>query len=243
MIENLATRTFIVGNLSDKSGKVKPQNTMKFVWNALSSKVDQPIHFQEEYELEHDSEGVFMLENLNFHPEEWGFIEPDAPVKPENPEGEGDAEQEHEPVVDDKNKGKVNPKDKKAEEAKKKAEEEAKKAAEEAKKQKELEMKKAAEESEHQNPEGEGEGEAEPEPIPDITYKEIEAFKNKLSALADIYINDALDASLTHSNTIADLRIPVKVMGIRMTEEVRKLGMFFKYSHSPTFAIIGGTFK
>ena len=242
MIENLATRTFIVANLSDKSGKFKAQNTMRFVWNALTSKVDQPIHFQDEYELEHDSEGIFMLENLNFHPEEWGFIEPDPIVKPENPEGEGDEEKEPEPV-DDKNKGKGNPKDKKAEEAKKKAEEEAKKKAEEEKKQKELEMKKAAEEGEQQNMEGEGEGEAEPEPIPDITYKEIEAFKSKLSSLADIYINDALDASLTHSNTIADLRIPVKVMGIRMTEEVRKLGMFFKYPHSPTFAIVGGTFK
>lgn len=243
MIENLATRTFIVANLADKSGKYKPQNTMRFVWNALAGKIDQPLHFQDAYEVEHDSEGLFMLENLNFNPEEWGFVEPEPAPKPEHPEGEGDADAEPEPA-DDKNKGKANPKDKKAEEAKKKAEEEAKKAAEEAKKQKELELKKAAEEGlEQSHVEGEGEGEVEPEPIPVITYREIEAFKSKLSSLADIYVNDALDASLTHSNTVADLRIPVKVMGIRMTEEIRKLAMFFKYPHSPTFAILGGTFK
>jgi 3-phosphoglycerate kinase len=49
LIENLASRTFIIGNLSDKSGKVKPKNTMRFVWNSIASKIDQPVLFQESY--------------------------------------------------------------------------------------------------------------------------------------------------------------------------------------------------
>lgn len=239
LMENLAIRTFVIGNLGEKSGKVKPENTMKFVWNAISNKIDQQVHFQEEYEFEEDTEGVYILENLNFHPEEWGFIEPEPVPEPEHPEGEGEGDAEPEPVDDKKNKGKT-AKDKKAEE--KKAKE-----AEEARKAKEAEEKKKAEEEKKAEGEGEGEGEGdhEPqeEPEPEITYKEIEAFKQKLASLGDVYINDALDASLTNSNTVADLRTEMKVMGIRMTEEVRKLAMFFKYEHNPTVVVIGGSFK
>lgn len=32
-------------------------------------------------------------------------------------------------------------------------------------------------------------------------------------------------------------------MGIRMTEEVRKLAMFFKYEQSPTVCIVGGALR
>lgn len=237
MIENLATRIFIVGNLADK-GLEHQKNTMKFVWSAISNKIDQQVHFQTHFEIEDDSEGVFVLENLNFRPEEWGFRAHEEPPKKEDEkkEGEGDAEQEP-PEVDDKNK-KLPPKD-----AKKKAEEEAKKKAEEeAKRKAEEDAAKAHEAEGEGHHEGEGEFEQEIEEPP-VTYKEIEAFKNQLAHLGDVYVNDALDASLTHSNTVADLRSSSKVMGIRMTEEVRKLGMFFKYEYSPTICVLGGALR
>lgn len=241
MIENLAIRTFIVGNLGERCGKVKPQNTMKFVWNAIAAKTDQPVHFQKEYTYEDDAEGVYILENLNSRPEEWGYVEPEPLPVVEEPEGEPEEQEPEEDL-----KGKKNPKDKKAEEAKKleeaKKAEEAKIKLEEAKRAEEERLK--AEAEGEGNHEGEGEGDAEKdEPEPQLTFKEIEAFKSKLALLGDIYVNDALDASLTHSNTVADLRTQSKVMGIRMTEEIRKLGMFFMYEYTPTVVIIGGSFK
>jgi 3-phosphoglycerate kinase len=34
-IEHLANRTFILGNLGDKSGKIKLENSLKIVYNVL----------------------------------------------------------------------------------------------------------------------------------------------------------------------------------------------------------------
>lgn len=244
MIENLAIRTFVIGNLAEK-GLRSEKNTMKFVWNAIANKIDQQVHFQTHYNVEDDSEGVFILENLNFMGEEWGFQAKEQIKKAEDnkQEGEGEEDKEQE-AVDDKNKKKLPPvKDKKKEEeVKKKLEEEAKKKAaeEEAKR---LELQRLKEEEEGKEGEGEGEAEQEKEEEKGITFKEIEIFKDQLARLGEVYVNDALDCSLTNSNTVADLRTEHKVMGIRMTEEVRKLGMFFKYEHSPTVSIIGGAFR
>jgi len=55
----------------------------------------------------------------------------------------------------------------------------------------------------------------------------IHAFKEILGTYGDIYVNDAMLGSLTNSMTVAEIKCPSKVMGIRMTEEVRKLCQFF----------------
>lgn len=223
LIENLAIRTYIVGNLGDK-GLNHMKNTMKFVWSAIAGKIDQQVNFQPHYETEEDSEGVFICENLNFNPEEWGFEMHEEQPEPEQIEEEGEgAEGDQEPEAD---KGKD-----KAGKDKKKVDEDNK------------EEQEAEGENQGEGEGGEGDEEPEEEQEPPLTFKEIEIFKNKLAKLGEVYVNDALDASLTHSNTVADLRTENKVMGIRMTEEVRKLGMFFKYEYSPTVCILGGAFK
>jgi hypothetical protein len=48
-----------------------------------------------------------------------------------------------------------------------------------------------------------------------------------LGKYGDIYVNDAPLMTLTNSNSIAEISCKKKVMGIRMTEEIRKLAMFF----------------
>lgn len=58
-------------------------------------------------------------------------------------------------------------------------------------------------------------------------FKTIHKFKENLGKLGDIFVNDAPLMTLTNSNSIAEIKCQKKVMGIRMTQEVRKLAMFF----------------
>jgi hypothetical protein len=48
-----------------------------------------------------------------------------------------------------------------------------------------------------------------------------------LGSLGEIYINDAPLASLTNSNTTSDIKCQKKVMGMKMTEEMRNIAQFF----------------
>ena len=45
--------------------------------------------------------------------------------------------------------------------------------------------------------------------------------------LGSLYVNDAPLACLTTSNSVAEIKCSRKVMGLKMTEEVRKLSQFF----------------
>lgn len=58
-------------------------------------------------------------------------------------------------------------------------------------------------------------------------YCTIHRFKETLGKYGDIYVNDAPLATLTNSNTIAEIKCKKKIMGIRMTEEIRKIALFF----------------
>jgi Mg-chelatase subunit ChlI len=147
---------------------------MKFVWQALASKLDGTTHFldnpvidnyQEKLENEELPDGVIVLENMNFRREEWGFEKPEEPDEPSVIEEEVE-EEEEEPDFKS-----MSAKEKKEWEAKQKEKEEAKKKAEE---------EKAA-------LEGEGEGEEEEKEeelevvIPDVTHSEIDNFKALMS--------------------------------------------------------------
>ena len=46
-------------------------------------------------------------------------------------------------------------------------------------------------------------------------------------SLGSLYVNDAPLACLTTSNSVSDIKCSRKVMGLKMTEEVRKLAQFF----------------
>jgi len=58
-------------------------------------------------------------------------------------------------------------------------------------------------------------------------YRTIHSYKELLGKYGDVYVNDAPLATLSASNSIAEIKSKHKVMGIRMTEEVRKLAFFF----------------
>lgn len=45
--------------------------------------------------------------------------------------------------------------------------------------------------------------------------------------MGTLYVNDAPLACLTTSNSVAEIKCDRKVMGLKMTEEVRKLAQFF----------------
>lgn len=78
--------------------------------------------------------------------------------------------------------------------------------------------------------------------------------------LGSIYVNDAPLACLTASNSVAEIKCDRKVMGVKLTEEVRKLSQFFlkkfpldvkerhiktpankDYYDSPFSAVLGGS--
>lgn len=62
-------------------------------------------------------------------------------------------------------------------------------------------------------------------------YKTIHKYKRLLGRYGDIYVNDAPMMSLTNSNSVAEIKCKRKVMGVKMTDEVRKLCLFFLKKH------------
>ncbi len=62
-------------------------------------------------------------------------------------------------------------------------------------------------------------------------YRTIHTYKTLLGRYGDIYVNDAPLMSLTSSNSISELKCKRKVMGVKMTEELRKLCLFFLKKH------------
>lgn len=169
--ERGANRLWVLGNLADRTGRVKPENSMRIVHNALSKHIgsDQSVVFVEDAVIK-DFEGkkenevfpeqtTFVLENLNFKPDEFGYVEPEKPV--EDPAIKAAAEEEARRVEEEKKQAAAAqakggapakagaPADKKKEEElKKKAEEEAaaaKRAQELAQTQKSISPEEAAE--------------------------------------------------------------------------------------------------
>jgi len=64
--------------------------------------------------------------------------------------------------------------------------------------------------------------------VPDLfTSHSIHQFKKNLGTLGDIYINDAPLSSLTSSNTASEIKCAKKVMGMKMSEEMRNISQFF----------------
>ena len=103
-MERMANRVFIIGNLGEKSGYMKGQNSMRIILNELQKHIhDVPIHylpnpnmddFLERKNLDEFADNcIYVCENLNFQPEEFGYVEP----KPK-PEEEKPAEQQEEVI-------------------------------------------------------------------------------------------------------------------------------------------------
>lgn len=67
-------------------------------------------------------------------------------------------------------------------------------------------------------------------------YRTIHKFKNTLGKYGELFVNDAPLATLTQSNSIVEIKCKRKVMGVKMTEELRKLCMFFLKKHPKDIA-------
>ena len=187
---------------------------------------------------------IFMLENLNFKPDEYGYVEPDKPLeepKPSEEEAKRQAEEEkakEAAAIAGAKGGKAAPA-KAAPADKKKAEEEAKKKAEEeaAALKKQLEEQSRNRMSDEERLEYQRQKEEAERKKREMEYfdlKTIQKYKEQLGKYGEIYVCDAPLATLSASNSIAEIRCPRKVMGVRITEELRKLSMFFlkKYPFS-----------
>ena len=99
-MERMANRVFIIGNLGEKTGRIHGEDSMRIIQHELQQHIhDVPIHFlpdanksdfAEKKAMDEFADNcIYVVENLNFHPEEFGYIEPQAEVK--------DATQDDEP--------------------------------------------------------------------------------------------------------------------------------------------------
>lgn len=106
-VENLANRTFIIGNLGEKCGKIKPENSMRIIYNELQQQMmEQQILFItdciiKDFEIRKENEEfpestTYICENLNFKPDEFGYVEPEKPPEEPKPSEEELKKQEEE---------------------------------------------------------------------------------------------------------------------------------------------------
>lgn len=83
----MANRLFVLSNLADKSGRVRPENSLRILHTSLVKHLpEQPLIFLDDplipdfaQQRENDAfpeQSTFLLENLNFQPDEYGYVEP-----------------------------------------------------------------------------------------------------------------------------------------------------------------------
>ena len=203
-MERMVNRVFVIGNLGDRSGRIRGENSMKIIQHALQQHIDDvPIHFLSEAAADDFLERkamdefadncIYIVENLNFYPEEFSCVE----AKPDDEGKEAKGEMSKvDPTPLSKNSkanlpsGGVTP---------------------------------AGEDQEKPD------NEEDPDPAipPPFTVHSIHNYKRNLSNLADLYINDAPMASLTASNSVNEIACKQKIMGMKMTESLRSIAQFF----------------
>lgn len=138
---------------------------------------------------------IYVVENLNFQPEEFGYVEPDPKPVEEVKEVVEEVKEEENPV-----KGKKDAK-------------------------KGKDAKKVEEVKEERKPEPEVQVVEEPvEELPPLfDSNTIHAYKKRLGCMGDIYINDAPIASLSNSNSVNEIKCTRRIMGMQMTESLRSI--------------------
>lgn len=191
----MVNRVFLVGNLGERSGRPRGENSMRIIQHALQQHIDDfPIHFLPDANMpdfmekkladEFHDNCVYVVENLNFHPEEFGTYEPKIEEKEENEE-----KPEEEKAEDDNLKMPASRDKNSRHEASRKN----------------LTSNAQLPDQEKEGEEEEQEEEPEPEVPPPFTPATVHEFKKKLGQMGDVYVNDAALASLTYSNTVNEI--------------------------------------
>lgn len=181
-------------------------------------------HFAEQDELKENA--VYIIENLNFRPDEHGYVEPWVDPEEALALKKAEEERQNEENLEDSQPTKKGqpPKDPKKMSAaeKKKAEEEAKKKAAEDSvnsAERQIQIERDAEVA-RQKEASRAARTAEEHFDPRTTFD----YLTKLGKnFGQIYVNDAPLSCLTTSNSVAEIKCDRKVMGTHMTEIVRKL--------------------
>lgn len=104
-MERMANRVFVIGNLGEHSGRIRGENSMRIIQHALQQHIDDfPVHFLAEANIpdflekkqmdEYADNCIYVVENLNFYPEEFGTYEPKVDEKDETKESQGKVEEE-----------------------------------------------------------------------------------------------------------------------------------------------------
>ena len=210
----------MLASLGEKCGRIKPENSIRAILPHMQSLLpDYQVQYlsqdsvnNSENILDDLKEGcIYVAENLNFRPDEHSYVEPW--VEPEDPSKPKEEEKkEITPPVDPK---KMTPAEKKKwEEEQKKREEELLKIQNKtpAEIEKEERLRKEREEAAAKRAEEEY-----------FDYKTTYKYLKNLENLGTVYVNDAPLASLSTSNSIADVKFDTCVMGVKMTEDIRKL--------------------
>jgi len=203
-----------------KANLIEPQ--IMFVPDCIIPNFDSLI------ENEQLPEGnCFILENLNFKPQEHGYVEPEKPkedpLKKQKEEEAKRLEEEAKAAASKKPPSKMTAAEKKKEEELKKKleEEEAKRRLENTlTEEQKAEIERQREEEERLRYEREY-----------FDFRTIHEFKETLGHYGYIYVFDAPDASLGTSNTVAEIKCANKIMGLRVTKELRSLARFFLKKH------------
>jgi len=166
-----------------------------------------PIHFLSEANIpdflerkgmdEYADNCIYIVENLNFYPEEFSSFVPKT--------GVADATGEDDPELSKPMSGQLGSRNQ----------------------SKPVLGSADAGMSEAMDGEEEGVEQVDEPVKPPFDNHSVHQFKQNLGNMGDLYINDAPLASLSTSNTVNEIKCKEKVMGMKMTESLRSIAQFF----------------
>ena len=222
--EKQAKRVTVLSSLGEKCGRVKLENSVRAILPSLQQKLpDIQLAYLDAESINNSAaivdelkEGIFYVaENLNFRPDEHSYVEPW--VEPEDTSKPKEEERKEAAPVVDLKKMSAAEKKKYEEEQKKKEDELAKsqtKTSAEIEREEQLKLKKEEEAARRAEEEY-------------FDYKTTNRLLQNLQNFGSVYVNDAPLASLSTSNTVSDVKFRTHVMGVKVTEDIRKLAQFF----------------
>lgn len=68
----------------------------------------------------------------------------------------------------------------------------------------------------------------------------IKNFRNQLSRLGNVYVNDAFGAAHRNHSSVAGITHKVRASGLLMEKQIKFLGGFIEKPKKPVLAVLGG---
>lgn len=70
--------------------------------------------------------------------------------------------------------------------------------------------------------------------------EKIKTFRNELSKLGNIYVNDAFGAAHRNHSSVAGITHQIRAAGLLMEKEIKFLGSFIEKPKKTVLAVLGG---